>query len=259
MVERDPPPIAPDVALLDGLDERLPGAGRARDDRARPVRADDEAGALDLPLAARPAVPAPGHDAGDPAVALDQIHDTHAVAELSPGGDRSLGEHAVEQAPPGAVGVVAAVHRRRRALQHDAVQVDPPVGEGRRACRDLGQHAPAAQVGDAEGVDQVRRLPHVAGEAVAVEQQHAAALAGQQHRGGGAGAAGADDDRVVDGAPPPGRQPGAAGVIQPMKAPVPSLTTAKRPTPGTSKGARAISPPAASTRASRASMSSTAI
>ena len=157
--------------------------------------------------------------------------------------------------------VVVAVHRRRRTAQHGAMQVDPPVGEGCGARRDRRQHAPVAQMRHAERVDQMRRLPHVAGEAVAVQQQHAMALAGQQHGGRGAGAAGADDDRVVDRAPPPpprGRQPCAAGVVQPMTAPVESLTMAKRPAPGTSKGARQISPPAASTRMSRASMSSTA-
>ena len=56
-----------------------------------------------------------------------------------------------------------------------------------------------------------------------------------------------------------GRQSSTAGVIQPMKAPALSLTMAKRPTPGTSKAGRPISPPAAATLASRASISSTAM
>ena len=134
------------------------------------------------------------------------IRSTHAraVAERSAGGDRRLGQRAVEQLASGAEGLVMAVHRRRRALKHGAVQVDPPAGEGVSSCCDLGQHAPGAEVGDAQRMDQVRRLPHLAGEAIAVEQQHAMALAGQKHGRGRARATGADDDRVVDCAPPQG-------------------------------------------------------
>ena len=200
MVERDALPIAPDVALHDGLAQGFSGAGTARDDRVRPIRADHEAGPFDMSRA----VPARDNDAGDPAAILDQIDDAHAVAKLRAGSHRRLGEHSIEQVPAGPVGFVAAVHRRRRAAQHGAVQVDPPVGKGRGARGDLGQNTPIAQMGDTERVDQVRRLPHVAGEAVAVEKQHTMALAGQQHGRGRTGAAGADDDRVVNRAPPRG-------------------------------------------------------
>ena len=153
------------------------------------------------------AVLARSNNAGHPAVILDQIDDAHAVTKLRAGSHRRRCEHTVEQVPAGPVGLVAAVHRRRRTAQHGAVQVDPPVGKGRGARGDLRQDSPIAQMGDTERVDQVRRLPHIAGEAVAVEKQHTVALAGQQHGRRRAGAAGADDDRVVDCAPPRGVNP----------------------------------------------------
>ena len=198
VVERDALPVAPDIALHDGLAQGFLRADGAGNHGVRPVRADDEAGSLHLPASARSG----DHDASDPAVALDETRDAGAIAELRAGGDRRLGKHGIQQVAPGAVGLIAAAHRGRRSLEHGAVQVDPPAGEGRRAGGDLRQDAPVAQVSDAQGVDEVRRLPHVAGEAIAVEQQDAIAPAGQQHGRGRAGAAGADDDRVVDGAPP---------------------------------------------------------
>ena len=153
------------------------------------------------------AVLARSNNAGHPAAILDQIDDAHAVTKLRAGSHRRRCEHTVEQVPAGPVGFVAAIHRRRRTAQHGAVQVDPPVGKGRGARGDLRQDSPIAQMGDTERVDQVRRLPHIAGEAVAVEKQHTVALAGQQHGRGRAGAAGTDDDRVVDCAPPRGVNP----------------------------------------------------
>ena len=251
-VEGNALPIAPDVALHDGLAQRFLGADAAGDDRVRAIRADDEAGTLDLPLAAS----ARGNDARDPAVVLDQIDHVSVIAKRGSGGHGGLREHAIEQSTPRGAGVVVAVHRRWGALQHDAVQIHPPAGEGCGARGNLRQDAPIAQMSDAQRMNQVRRLPHVAGESVAVEKQHAVALAGQKHGRGRAGAAGADDDRVVDGCLP-GRQPRSIGVTQPMKAPALSLTTAKRPVSGTSKAGRQTSPPAASTPSSRASISST--
>ena len=99
MVERDALPIAPYVALHDGLAQGFSGAGTARDDRVRPIRADHEAGPFDMPRA----VLARGNNAGHPAVILDQIDDAHAVTKLRAGSHSRRCEYAVEQGPAGPV------------------------------------------------------------------------------------------------------------------------------------------------------------
>ena len=198
VVEGDSVPVGPDVALDDRFAVRFPRSGAAGDDGGRAVRADHDARAF----FEGPSASACHRDACHPAVALDQIDRPRPLAEFGAGGGRRFGEGAVEEPPSRAVGGPVALHRRRRAFQHDAVHVDTPVGEGRGARLERRQHSPGAQAGDAERMDQMGGLPHLAGEAVAINQQHAVTLARQQHRGRRARATGADDDRVVDGAPP---------------------------------------------------------
>ena len=97
MVKRDALPIAPYVALHDGLAQGFTGVGTARDDRVRPIRAYHEAGPFDMPRA----VLARGNDAGDPAVILNQIDDAHAVTKLRAGSHRRRCEYAVQQIATG--------------------------------------------------------------------------------------------------------------------------------------------------------------
>ncbi len=212
-----------DVSLeRDAVDDLRCQSGLACDDAVRSVRADEHAGDDGCPV-----------DGGrDGVLALGDAGDAHAVVDVGAGRSGLLEQVVVEPA--------ALRHQDQRALggalelasvpETQAEAVDDVLDDGRHVAGSLAERAP--------GEAAAARL--VAGEAGAVDEQHARPAAGEPDRGRRPRRTGADDERVVLHGAIVGR-----GTPDPMHGPDRAAAAGRREAgyaPGAQRSAR-LTPP----------------